>query len=71
MTLKILRRRKLEEEARAVFDELLKFHGSAYIRYARFDIIFLKFFVKYILNSNLINFNLKKDRYCLYLDIKV
>ena len=33
MTLKILRRRKLEEEARAVFDELLKFHGSAYIRY--------------------------------------
>ena len=32
MTLKFLRRRKLEEEARSVFDELLKFHGSAYIR---------------------------------------
>ena len=31
MTLKFLRRRKLEEEARAVFDELLKFHGSSYI----------------------------------------
>ena len=31
MTLKFLRRRKLEEEARTIFDELLKFHGSAHI----------------------------------------
>ena len=27
----ILRRRKLEEEARSVFDQLVKFHGSAHI----------------------------------------
>lgn len=31
MTLKLLRRRKLEEEALTVFDELLKLHGSAHI----------------------------------------
>ena len=31
MTLKLIRRRKLEEEARAVFDKLIDFHGSAHI----------------------------------------
>ena len=31
MTLKLLRRRKLEEEARTVFDKLIEFHGSAHI----------------------------------------
>ena len=31
MTLKLIRRRKLEEEARDVFDKLIEFHGSAHI----------------------------------------
>lgn len=31
MTLKLLRRRKLEDEAQTVFDELVKYHGSPHI----------------------------------------
>ena len=31
MTLKLFRRRKLEDEAMAVFDKLVKFHGSSHI----------------------------------------
>ena len=31
MTLKILRRRKLEDEAQSVFSKLIQFHGSAHI----------------------------------------
>ena len=31
MTLKLFRRRKLEDEAQVVFDDLVKFHGSSHI----------------------------------------
>ena len=68
MTLKLFRRRKLEDEAQAVFDKLVKFHGSSHISSANLMICMSSltsiakarpklFLAKVILFQFLTNFN--------------